>query len=160
MSSLIFWSSVSAFATQSHACIHHNPLNLGLLGSCGVSCTARFVSSRLSWIKPSCDWQPFWNSLPGEVLARTRRRVARSISFGSRRHSAGFILTWRPPLSSHPQECTQRRPTRCPMAAVSRPHHQWIQPHFRSVPRVIKFSLLHTDTNNITLDEMKHPSAK
>ena len=79
--------------------------------------------------------EPFWNSPPREVLDRTRRRVARSISFRIRRPSAGFIWTWRPPLSSHPQEGTQRRPTRCQMAAVSRPHHQWIQLHFRSVTK-------------------------
>ena len=57
--------------------------------------------------------EPFWTSPPAEVLDRTRRRVPRSISFRNRRPNAGFIWTWTPPLSSHPRESTQRRPTRC-----------------------------------------------
>ena len=101
--------------------------------------------------------EPFWNSPPGEALARTRRRVAQSISFGIRRPSAGFIWTWRPPFSSHPREGSQRRPTRCRMAALSRPHHQWIHPHFRSVPKVFKCSLLHANTKQRDTRRLQAP---
>ena len=79
------------------------------------------------------------------------------ISSGIRHLSAGFIWTWRPPLSSHPQEGTQRHPTRCQMAAVSRPHHRWIQPHFRSIPKIIKFSLFHANTKQRDTRRLQAP---
>ena len=121
--------------------------NRSLAHTSKVQLPARFISTCLRRALQSViTGEPFGNMPLGEVLDRTRRRVARSISFRSRRRSAELIWTWRPPLSSHPRDGTQRRPTRCQLAAVSRPHHQWIQPHFRSVPKVIKFSVLHANT--------------
>ena len=54
----------------------------------------------------------------------------------------GFILTWKPPLSSHPRKGTQLPPTLCQKA--SRPHNQRPQPFFRFVQKVFQMSLIHT----------------
>ena len=98
------------------------------------------IRDPLVWHRLRCGWfrdRRLVPSLPGVVHDQLAEGAA----------AQGFICTWRPPLSSHPRE---GHPTDTLCQKVRRPHHLKPQPYFRSVPKVIQMSPLHTHTYQAT----------